>query len=174
MALGCHRSRQVSLCYTGSVIQAHSYSRASERDTHRHVSNGVSGSSGGARMSAHRQASGGCALTGLARALAQADRLPAARRRGALPASARQARRSFVEQLVASGRISAAELAEFASHTFGLPLLDLDAIDPERIPLALVDRKLIETRRVLPLRKRGNKLALAVSRSRRTRKPSTR
>jgi type IV pilus assembly protein PilB len=59
--------------------------------------------------------------------------------------------------------MSTGDVAQFASQIFGLPLLDLDALDPVALPLELVDRKLMRERRVLPLRKRGNRLAVAVS-----------
>ena len=102
------------------------------------------------------------ALSGLARALVQHGRL----QQGIAEELSVQARNSatgFIEQLVAKGRMSTLELAEFASQIFGLPLLDLDALDTAALPLDLVDRKLMRERRVLPLRKRGNRLAVAVS-----------
>ena len=104
----------------------------------------------------------GGALSGLARALVQHGRL----QQGIAEELSVQARNSatgFIEQLVAKGRMSTLELAEFASQIFGLPLLDLDALDTTALPLDLVDRKLMRERRVLPLRKRGNRLAVAVS-----------
>jgi len=102
------------------------------------------------------------ALSGLARALVQHGRL----QQGIAEELSVQARNNatgFIEQLVAKGRMSTLELAEFASQIFGLPLLDLDALDTAALPLDLVDRKLMRERRVLPLRKRGNRLAVAVS-----------
>jgi type IV pilus assembly protein PilB len=99
---------------------------------------------------------------GLVRALVQSGRVSladadqAAAQRGGDGAN-------FIEALVASGRISSREVAEFASATFALPLLDLDAIDLAALPTDLVDRRLMQTRRVLPLRKRGNRLAVAIS-----------
>src|SRR5262249_53920036 len=70
---------------------------------------------------------------------------------------------SFIEQLVASRRMSALEVAEFASATFGMPLFDLAAADPARFPAGVVDGKLVQTRRVLPLNRRGNRLFVAIS-----------
>jgi type IV pilus assembly protein PilB len=102
------------------------------------------------------------ALSGLARALVQHGRLPEAIAKE-LSAQAQNAGNGFIEQLVASRRISTLEVAEFASQMFGLPLLDLDALDPTVLPLDVVDKKLMRERRVLPLRKRGNRLAVAVS-----------
>ena len=102
------------------------------------------------------------ALSGLARALVQHGRLtePAA---AELQKHARESGSGFIEEVVRSRRMSSADIAEFCAYTFGLPLLDLDAVDPTQFPIDLVDRKLMQTRRVLPLRKRGNRLAVAIA-----------
>ena len=70
---------------------------------------------------------------------------------------------SFVEQLIQSKKMSAQEIAMFASKTFGYPLLDMSAIDLEQLPKGLVDDELIASRRLLPLLKRGNKLYVGTS-----------
>ncbi len=105
---------------------------------------------------------GGGTMSGLARALVQHGRLPQ-NIAEELSVQARNNGTGFIEQLVAKGRMSTVDVAQFASQIFGLPLLDLDALDPAGLPLELVDRKLMRERRVLPLRKRGNRLAVAVS-----------
>jgi type IV pilus assembly protein PilB len=107
-------------------------------------------------------AGAGGALSGLARALVQHGRLPQ-NVAEELSVHAKNNGTGFIEQLVAKGRMSTGDVAQFASQIFGLPLLDLDALDPVALPLELVDRKLMRERRVLPLRKRGNRLAVAVS-----------
>jgi len=104
----------------------------------------------------------GGAMSGLARALVQHGRLPE-NVAEELTAQARNHGSGFIEQLVTSRKMSTLEVAEFASRTFGLPLLDLEALDTGVLPLDLVDKKLMRERRVLPLRKRGNRLAVAVS-----------
>ena len=104
----------------------------------------------------------GGAMSGLARALVQHGRLPE-NIAEELTAQARNHGSGFIEQLVTSRKMSTLEVAEFASRTFGLPLLDLEALDTGGLPLDLVDKKLMRERRVLPLRKRGNRLAVAVS-----------
>jgi type IV pilus assembly protein PilB len=101
-------------------------------------------------------------LSGLARALVQHGRLPEGVAKE-LSAQAHGAGSGFIEQLVASRRMGSLEIAELASQMFGLPLLDVDALEPTALPLDLVDKKLMRERRVLPLRKRGNRLAVAVS-----------
>ena len=104
----------------------------------------------------------GGTMSGLARALVQHGRLPE-NVAEELTAQARNHGSGFIEQLVTSRKMSTLEVAEFASRTFGLPLLDLEALDTSGLPLDLVDKKLMRERRVLPLRKRGNRLAVAVS-----------
>jgi type IV pilus assembly protein PilB len=104
----------------------------------------------------------GVAMSGLARALVQHGRL-AENVAEELSVKARNHGSGFIEQLVASRKMSTLDIAEFASRTFGLPLLDLEALDTAGLPLDLVDKKLMRDRRVLPLRKRGNRLAVAIS-----------
>ncbi|MBC7944765.1 MAG: type IV-A pilus assembly ATPase PilB, partial [Burkholderiales bacterium] len=64
---------------------------------------------------------------------------------------------------VLSKKMNARELAEFAAYTFGFPLFDLNALDPDHLPKKVLDSKVMQTRRVLPLYKRGNRLFLGVS-----------
>ncbi len=99
---------------------------------------------------------------GLARALVQSGRLSQTDADRAVAACGASGA-GLIEALVGTGRMTSREVAEFASGTFALPLLDLDAVDLSALPTDIVDRKLMHTRRVLPLRKRGNRLAVAVS-----------
>ncbi|HEY1436638.1 MAG TPA: type IV-A pilus assembly ATPase PilB [Casimicrobiaceae bacterium] len=69
----------------------------------------------------------------------------------------------FVEQLLLSKRMNAAQVAIFASRAFGAPLFDLAGFDLDQIDKDLVDARIAVTRRVLPLQKRGNRLFVAVS-----------
>jgi len=69
----------------------------------------------------------------------------------------------FIDGLLQSNIISSRELATFCSETFGYPLLDLSVINESLIPDKLVDPKLMQTQRLVPIAKKGNKLALAVS-----------
>ncbi len=102
------------------------------------------------------------ALPGLARALVQHGRIRVSDAES-LVAQARAGNTGFIEQLLASKKFTALEIAEFASTTFGLPLFDLDAADPQGLASGLIDRKLIQSRRVVPLHKRGGRLAIAIS-----------
>ena len=69
----------------------------------------------------------------------------------------------FIDGLLQSNIISSRDLATFCSETFGYPLLDLSVINESLIPDKLVDPKLMQTQRLVPIAKKGNKLALAVS-----------
>lgn len=101
-------------------------------------------------------------LSGLARALVQAGRIKEAEAEVLLTQSA-ATKTSFIEQLVSSRKASAAEIARFAADTFGYPLLDLNAFDDAHILKTAIDRKLIASHRVVPLHKRGNRLAVAIA-----------
>ena len=101
-------------------------------------------------------------LPGIARALVQHQMLkpPQALE---IQVKAEAANTKFIDELVTSGAISSAKLARFCSNSFGLPLLDLDAMDIEFIPPNLVDLKLVLEGRIIPLYKRGNKITIATS-----------
>src|SRR6202140_4973295 len=69
----------------------------------------------------------------------------------------------FVEQMLLSKRMNAAQVAVFASPAFGAPLFDLAGYDLDQINKDFVDARIVATRRILPLHKRGNRLFVAVS-----------
>ncbi len=70
---------------------------------------------------------------------------------------------SFTKYLVDNKILDASKIAIEASKEFGLPVFDLDAIDPESIPRDIVDDKLIHKHHALPLYKRGNRLYIGLS-----------
>jgi type IV pilus assembly protein PilB len=105
------------------------------------------------------------ALTGLARALVQQGKLRPDRAEN-FARKAAQANTQFIDELINSADVTgltASGVAKFAAETFGHPMLDLSAVDLEQLPRDIIDKKLIATQRVLALRKRGNRLAIAVS-----------
>ncbi len=105
------------------------------------------------------------ALTGLARALVQQGKLRPDRAE-ALARKATQSNTQFIDELVAVREVTGlapATIARFAADTFGHPLLDLSALDADQLPKDTIDRKLVAGLRILALRKRGNRLAVAVS-----------
>jgi len=101
-------------------------------------------------------------LSGLARALVQAGQLKEAEAEQLL-SQASNAKISLIEQIIASQKPSAIDIARFVSDTFGYPLLDLAAFDETHIPENAIDRKLISTHKVIPLNKRGNRLSVAIA-----------
>jgi type IV pilus assembly protein PilB len=102
------------------------------------------------------------ALPGLARALVSAGKLPAKAAEDIYQKSL-SGRTSFIAELTGTGAVSAADLAHTLSSAFGAPLLDLDAIDPQRLPKDLLDPKLCQAYRVVVLSKRNNRLIVATA-----------
>ncbi|MGQ5522423.1 type IV-A pilus assembly ATPase PilB [Chitinimonas sp. PSY-7] len=101
-------------------------------------------------------------LSGIARALVQQGRLQEADAE-AVHAQSQTSNSTFVQALIASKKLSAAQIAEFAAATFGYPLLDLAQLDVAYIPPGVLDPKLMQTRRIVPLYKRGTKLFVGIS-----------
>ena len=101
-------------------------------------------------------------LTGLPRRLVQdgiiseQDILEAAE-------SARKEKLPLVAYIVGHELADSRAVAVAASHEFGVPLLDLDAIEIEIDCLRSVNQNLLSKHRVLPLLKRGQRLFLAIS-----------
>ncbi|MDP1773401.1 MAG: type IV-A pilus assembly ATPase PilB [Methylobacter sp.] len=69
----------------------------------------------------------------------------------------------LIRYLVTNKLISSKDLASQASREFGVPFFDLDAIDYRRLPINLVNEKLIRKCHALPLFTRGKTLFVAVS-----------
>jgi type IV pilus assembly protein PilB len=113
-------------------------------------------------MAAVLPSSASSAVSGLARALLQAGRLSGDQ----VDAIAKQAtaeKTLFIDALLQSGAMDARTLAVFCSETFGYPLLDLGSLNMQALPEKVIDKKLMETQRVIALAKRGNKVAVAIS-----------
>lgn len=104
----------------------------------------------------------GTPLSGLARALVQANRLSAVQA-DMLHKKAAQEKGAFIDALLASGAIDARSLAAFCAETFGYPLLDLSTFSVGVLPASAIDAKLMQAQRVIALAKRGNKLSVALS-----------
>jgi len=101
-------------------------------------------------------------MSPLARALVQQGKLVQGDA-NAIQAEAKKANVSFIEQLIASKKATPRDVANFASITFGVPILDLQMVDVDQLPTTLIDVKLIGSKRVIPLYKRGNKLFVGTS-----------
>ena len=102
------------------------------------------------------------ALPGLGRALVIAGKLPQ-QTAEEIFARAISSRTSFIAVLTESGAVSAFDLAHTMSTAFAAPLLDLDAIDPQRLPKGLLDLKICQAYRIVVLSKRNNRLTVATA-----------
>jgi type IV pilus assembly protein PilB len=101
-------------------------------------------------------------VNGIARAMAQQGLL-SLDDAVALQTQARASKIGFIEQVLFTKRMTALQIARFASRVFCVPLLDLDSFDLEQINGEWVDPRTVTTRRVLPLYKRDNRLFVAVA-----------
>jgi type IV pilus assembly protein PilB len=102
------------------------------------------------------------ALPGLARALISAGKL-GQKSAEEIYRKAQSSRTSFIAELTGSGAVSASDLAHTMSAAFGAPLLDMDAIDINRLPKNLLDAKICQGYRVVVLSKRNNRLTVATA-----------
>jgi type IV pilus assembly protein PilB len=101
-------------------------------------------------------------FSALGRALVQQGRLVQADA-SAIQSEATKGGLTFVQQLIASKKLSAKEVALFGAATFGYPLLDLNAVDLDQLPLNLIDAKIVANHRVIALGKRGNRVFVGMS-----------
>ncbi|MEP6964369.1 MAG: ATPase, T2SS/T4P/T4SS family, partial [Polaromonas sp.] len=102
------------------------------------------------------------ALPGLGRALVMAGKL-GQKAAEDIYRKAQAGRTRFIAELTGSGAVSAFDLAHTMSTAFAAPLLDLDAIDIQRLPRGLIDAKICATYRIVVLTKRGNRLLVATA-----------
>ena len=102
------------------------------------------------------------ALPGLGRALVMAGKL-GQKAAEDIFRKAQTGRTSFIAELTGSGAVSAVDLAHTMSTAFAAPLLDLQAIDVQRLPKGLLDHKICQTYRIVVLSKRNNRLIVATA-----------
>ena len=110
-------------------------------------------------MAANPQA----ALSGLARALIQKNRLSEA---DAVACTVGEGTtNAFLHEVTQRKLLSARDVAQFASETFGYPLLDIDAINRDYLPDKVIDANLVRKHQVIALSQRTNpnRLILAVA-----------
>ena len=96
-------------------------------------------------------------LSGVARALVSAGKL-GSKAAEDLAKSARERKISFIAAVISSGAVSAFDLAHALSTALALPLVDLSAVDMDRLPKGLVDSKLTTQYQLVLLGRRGNRL----------------
>lgn len=101
-------------------------------------------------------------LSGIAKRLVDAGVLPAMEASTLLDQAAKE-KMSFVQKAVGSGKVKGIHAALAASQEFGLPLIDLNAFNPEHFQGELVKDSLIDKHHAIPLFKRGNKLYIGQS-----------
>ncbi|WP_128000449.1 type IV-A pilus assembly ATPase PilB [Piscinibacter defluvii] len=96
-------------------------------------------------------------LSGVARVLVHAGRLNA-KTAEELVKSAKEKKASFISSVIGAGAVAPADLAHTLSTALALPLLDLAAVDVQKLPKNVVDIKLAAQYQVVVLGKRGNRL----------------
>jgi type IV pilus assembly protein PilB len=101
-------------------------------------------------------------LSGVARVLVNAGRL-SAKTAEELTRTARERKSSFVTALMGAGALKSDDLAHTLSSALALPLLDLNAVDNQKLPRNLVDQKIASQYQLLVLGKRGNRLFIGAA-----------
>ncbi|MCX2861354.1 type IV-A pilus assembly ATPase PilB [Paucibacter sp. PLA-PC-4] len=97
------------------------------------------------------------ALSGVARVLVHAGKLPVKTAED-LARQAREKKISFVSSVMAANAVSPTDLAHTLSLALALPVLDLNAMDVQRMPSNVIDNKLAQQYQVVVLGRRGNRL----------------
>ena len=75
----------------------------------------------------------------------------------------REKQQTFIAYVIEQRLVSAYRAAAAASEEFGIPLLDLDALDINSLPQGVINDALITKHHALPLQKRDNRLFVAIS-----------
>jgi type IV pilus assembly protein PilB len=101
-------------------------------------------------------------LSGVARVLVNAGRLNA-KTAEEISKSARERRVSFVSALIGAGAAKPDDLAHTLAAALALPLVDLNALDSQKLPRNLVDAKIATQYQLLVLGKRGNRLFIGAA-----------
>jgi type IV pilus assembly protein PilB len=102
------------------------------------------------------------ALSGVARVLVHAGKLTP-RVADELSRSARERKIGFVAAAIAAGAVQPADLAHTLSAALALPVLDLNAMDLQRLPTGIVDTKITAQYHVIALGKRGNRIFIGAA-----------
>jgi len=101
-------------------------------------------------------------LSGLARVLVNAGKLTA-KTAEEIAKSARERKSSFVAAAVAAGAVKPDELAHALSAALALPLLDLNAVDLQKLPKNILDAKIASQYQLIVLGKRGNRIFIGAA-----------
>ncbi len=101
-------------------------------------------------------------LSGVARVLVNAGKL-SAKTAEELTKSARERKASFVSALIGAGAVKSDDLAHTLAAALALPLIDLNAVDVQKLPRNIVDQKIASQYQLLVLGKRGNRLFIGAA-----------
>ncbi len=101
-------------------------------------------------------------LSGVARVLVNAGRL-SAKTAEDLTKGARERKTSFVSAVISAGAVKPDDLAHTLSAALALPLVDLNAVDLQKLPRNLVDQKIANQYQLMVLGKRGNRLFIGAA-----------
>ncbi|MCZ8112539.1 MAG: type IV-A pilus assembly ATPase PilB [Betaproteobacteria bacterium] len=101
-------------------------------------------------------------LTGVARVLVNAGKLsPKAAEE--LSKSARERKANFVATVVGANAAKPDEIAHALSSALALPLLDLNAVDLQKLPRNILDAKIASQYQLIALGKRGNRVFIGAA-----------
>jgi type IV pilus assembly protein PilB len=101
-------------------------------------------------------------LSGVARVLVNAGKL-STKTAEELTKSARERKGSFVSAVISAGAVKPDDLAHTLSAALALPLIDLNAIDAQKLPRNIVDQKIASQYQLIVLGKRGNRLFIGAA-----------
>ena len=101
-------------------------------------------------------------LSGVARVLVNAGKLtPKAAEE--LSKSARDRKANFVATVVGANAVKPDEIAHALSTALALPLLDLNAVDLQKLPRNIIDAKIANQYQLIALGKRGNRIFIGAA-----------
>ena len=101
-------------------------------------------------------------LTGLARRLVAEGLLPEADARRAVQESNQQ-RVTLTSWLLDQNLVDGLRLLRLSSAEFGMPMLDVAALNPAQLPVNLISEALLTKHRALPLFRRGKRLFVGIA-----------
>ena len=108
------------------------------------------------------QSSLSATLSGVARVLVNAGKLtPKAAEE--LSKSARDRKANFVATVVGANAVKPDEIAHALSTALALPLLDLNAVDLQKLPRNIIDAKIANQYQLIALGKRGNRIFIGAA-----------
>ncbi len=102
------------------------------------------------------------ALSGVARVLVHAGKLTQ-KAAEELVKTAKEKRIGFISAVLAAGAVKPAELAHTLSGALAIPLIDLNAVDFERVPRNIVDAKMAAQYQIVVLGRRGSRLFIGAA-----------